>query len=98
MDSKQLENNLSHFFHACTQKGYPIEQYCIIENTTDFTLEVKSNWIDKMDSCSQVLDILLPILWEQTDIETRKHLFAISVLDFNEQPNCFEELTVKNAN
>jgi len=94
MDTKQLEKELSPFFLACKEKGYEIEKHCVVENTTDFTLEVKSKWIDEIGSCSVVLDILLPILWENTSVETRKKLFAISVLDTNEQPQCYEELTV----
>jgi hypothetical protein len=96
MDTKQLETELNVFFQTCKEKGYDIEKFCLIENETDFTLEVKSKWIDAINSCSEVLDILLPILLETTSFETRKKIFAISVLDSNEQPQCYEELTVNN--
>lgn len=96
MDSKQLEIDLEPFLQACKQQNYEIEKFCLIKNETDFTLEVKSKWIDNINSCSEVLDILLPILWQTTSIDIRRQIFAISVLDTNEQPHCYEEL--KNNN
>jgi hypothetical protein len=96
MDTKQLETKLELFFQTCKERSYQIETYCLIANETDFTLEVKSKWIDKINSCSEVLDILLPILWETTSLDTRQQIFAISVLDSNEQPHCYEEITHNN--
>jgi hypothetical protein len=92
MDTKQLEGKLSKFFEVCKEKKYPIESYCFIENETDFTLEIKANWIDEMD-CSSALDVLNSILWETTDTFTRKEIFAISILDSNEKPHCYSETT-----
>jgi hypothetical protein len=93
MDTKQLNNKLQGFFEACKEEKYPIENYCFVENETDFILEVKANWIDEMDSCSKALDILNDILWKTTDVNTRKEIFAISILDSNEQPHCYSEIT-----
>lgn len=93
MDTKKLEAKLNTFFQTCKEKGYPLESYCLIENEMDFILEVKANWIDNMDSCSNALDILNEILWETSDAETRKEIFAISILDSDEQPHCYTEMT-----
>jgi hypothetical protein len=93
MDRQQLESKLSKFFEVCKERKYPIENYCIIDNETDHILEVKANWIDQMNSCSNALDILNDILWETTDVNTRKEIFAISILDSNEQPHCYSEVT-----
>lgn len=93
MDIKELEKNLEAFFKKCNDKGYPLENFCLINNETDFILEVKANWIDELDSCSKALDILNDILWDTTNVETRKRIFAISVLDSDEQPHCYTEMT-----
>ena len=93
MDTKKLNKNLETFFKKCYEKGYPLENYCLIENDTEYILEVKANWIDELDSCSKALDILNDILWETTDVETRKKIFAISVLDSEAQPHCYTEIT-----
>lgn len=93
MDTKELEKNLQSFLKRCEEKGYPLETFCLIENDTDYILEVKANWIDELDSCSKALDILNDILWDTTNVETRKRIFAISVLDSEEQPHCYTEIT-----
>lgn len=96
MDSKQLEANLKNFFQTCKSEGYEIESACLIKNETDYTLEVKSKWIENYESRSQVLDILLDILWKTTTAEIRRYIFAISVLDSHEQPHCYGELLLEN--
>jgi hypothetical protein len=96
MDTKQLESKLINFFEACKERNYPIETHCLIENETDFILEVKALWIDQMESCSMALDILNDILWETTDVDTRKEIFAISIIDSNEEPHCYTEITQTN--
>jgi hypothetical protein len=93
MDIKELEKNLRNFFEECKTKGYPLETYCLIEDNTEYILEVKANWIDQLDSCSKALDILNDILWDTTNVETRKRIFAISVLDSEEQPHCYTEVS-----
>ena len=93
MDTKELEKNLKMFFDKCIEKKYPLESFCLVENDTDYILEVKANWIDELDSCSKALDILNDILWETTDVEIRKKIFAISILDAKEQPHCYTELS-----
>jgi hypothetical protein len=96
MDRKQLESKLDRFVQKCKEDNYPLESLCLVENVTDFTLEVKSKWIDELNSCTKAINILTNILWETTDVETRKKIFAISILDIDEQPHCYEELTLNN--
>ena len=93
MDTKELEKNLQNFFEECKTKGYPLETYCLIEDNNEYILEVKANWINELDSCSKALDILNDILWDTTNVETRKRIFAISVLDSEEQPHCYTEVS-----
>ena len=93
MDTKELEKNLETFFIKCKEKGYPLETFCLIGNDSEYILEVKAIWIDELDSCSKALDILNDILWDTTDVEIRKRIFAISVLDSEEQPHCYTEIT-----
>jgi hypothetical protein len=96
MDTKELESKLKFFFQKCEDEKYPLESHCLREVETEFILEVKANWIDKMDSCSSALDILNNILWQTTDVETRKQIFAISILDSHEQPHCITEFSQDN--
>lgn len=92
MDRKQLESKLNNFFNKCIENNYPLDNYCLIENDDDYILEVKAQWIDGLDSCSEVLDILNNFLWETTDVETRKQIFAISILDSDAHPHCYTEI------
>lgn len=93
MDIKELEKKLQVFFEKCREKGFPLENYCIIEENSEYILEVKANWIDELESCSKALDILNDILWDTTNIETRKNIFAISILDSEEQPHCYTKVS-----
>lgn len=93
MDTKQLENKLIGFFQRCQDRGYPLENSRLREVETDYVLEVKANWIDKMNSYSKALDILIGFLWETTDAETRKKIFAISILDSEEHSQILTEIT-----
>jgi hypothetical protein len=93
MDIKELEKKLQVFFEKCREKGFPLENYCIIEENSEYILEVKANWIDELESCSKALDILNDILWDTTNIETRKKIFAISILDSEEQPHCYTKVS-----
>ena len=93
MDTKELEQKLEMFFNKCEEKGYPLDTICLIEKDAEYILEVKATWIDELDSCSKALDILNEILWDTTNSETRKRIFAISVLDAEEHPHCFAEIT-----
>ncbi len=95
MDTKELEKNLEKFFEVCKTKGYPLETYCLIEDNNEYILEVKANWINKLDSCSKALDVLNDILWDTTNAETRKRIFAISILDSEEHPHCYKEASYK---
>lgn len=93
MDIKELEKKLQVFFEKCREKGFPLENYCIIEENSEYILEVKANWIDELESCSKALDILNDILWDTTNIETRKNIFAISILDSEELPHCYTKVS-----
>lgn len=95
MDIKELEKNLKTFFDKCKDKGYPLDNHCLVENDIEFILEVKASWIDNLDSCSEALDILTAILWETTSAEIRKKIFAISILDSHEEPHCYTEITAE---
>ncbi len=92
MDRKQLEKDLQPFIDKCMQSGYPLTNYCLVENDNDFILEIKASWIDELDSCSEVLDVLNDILWDTTSVEIRKEIFAISLLDKDQQSHCFTEI------
>ena len=96
MDTKQLEKDLEMFFSKCIEKGFKLENHCLIQYDSSFILEVKANWIDELDSCSKALDILNDILWQTTSSEIRKNIFAISVLDSEEHLHCYSELPQEN--
>lgn len=93
MDRDTLETKLQPFVLKCAEKGYPLRSHCLDEaypgdDSTSYFLRVTAEWIDTMD-CSGALDILIDILWETTDIETRTMIFAIIIHDKHEQLHCW---------
>lgn len=93
MDRKRkLKNDLKGFVKECKAKGYPLTEYCLKEaypgdSSTSFILQVKADWIDNK-GCSEVLDILLEVLWNTTSPEVRVNLFSIQVLSSNDTVHC----------
>ncbi|PRY36027.1 hypothetical protein CLV58_113158 [Spirosoma oryzae] len=93
MDRDTLETKLQPFVLACAEKGYQLRAHCLDEaypgdSSTSYFLRVTADWIDTMD-CSGALDVLLDILWDTTDTETRAMIFAIIIHDKNDQLHCY---------
>jgi hypothetical protein len=91
MDRKQLERKLPEFKSFCAKKGYPIadisleEAYPGVSDTSYFIL-VKAAWTTKL-GYSASLDILLDVLWEVFNIESRKKVFGFKILDKDDNMN-----------
>jgi len=96
MDRTELIKKLHPFLNACTSKGYPIRDLCLEEaypgvSSTSFIVEVVAEWVDGLGSCSQALDILIDILWDTVDEQTRRHIFALYILDNQDMLHCASE-------
>ena len=95
MDRKKLEKSLQLFKEACQKVGRPLNDICIYEAypgdvSTSYIIQVKAPWVDEMD-CSEAIEFLFDILWENSDENVRKHIFSIEILDSNDQSHCYSE-------
>lgn len=93
MDRTELNNRLIVFKNHCESIGYPLTDMCIEEafpgdDATSYLLKVKADWIDGVDCCGNALDILINALWDTTDEDTRKYIFAIDILDRDDNLHC----------
>jgi hypothetical protein len=91
MDKKQLERKLIEFKALCNRKGYPLDEMGLMEafpgvSNTSHTLLVKASWSESLGYVAS-LKILIDVLWEVFDIESRKKVFAIKILDKDENMN-----------
>lgn len=95
MDREQLKEKLESFRALAEKNGYPLTDLCIEEaypgdSSSSYIIKVLAPWVDNMD-CSQALDILIDILWETVDEETRKYVFAINIHDSQDLLHCATE-------
>jgi len=95
MDRKQLEVLLEPFKLKCAEKGKPLIDMCAEEafpgdNSTSFIVQVKAAWVDQMD-CTDAIDFLFDTLWDTTDLELRKRIFSIQVLNSEDELHCERE-------
>ncbi len=86
MDRKELIKKLQPFLHECKSKGYPLRDLCLEEAypgvvSTSYIVQVVAKWVDELGSSSQALGILTDILWDTVDEQTRRHIFALYILD-----------------
>lgn len=92
MDPEQLKIKLSDFISACRLQGKPIDNLCIVEaypgvTNTSYTLQVKEVWSQNI-LCSDAIEILYDILWETTTPEIRQNIFAIQIMDSEQELQC----------
>ncbi len=95
MDRTELKNILEPFKVKCAEKGKPLADLCVEEAfpgdiSTSFIIQVKAPWVDDM-YCSEAIDFLFEALWETTEVEIRRKIFSIQVLDSKDQLHCFHE-------
>jgi len=93
MDRTQLEIELSKFCQKANTKGYPViieglsEAYPGVADTS-YTIHIRvEEWAGGF-SCSQILDQVLPILFEATSEEARKLIFSFDVYNAVDGFNC----------
>jgi len=94
MDRSQLEIELGRFCGECQEMGYPIiieglsEAYPGVSGTS-YTLHirVKDKWSYGL-SCSELLDKVLPVLWESTSEKARKMIFSLDIYNVENGMNC----------
>lgn len=96
MDKTELTRRLQVFRESCEKQGYPLKDVCLEEaypgiTTTSFIVKVVAEWADNLGSCSNALDILINILWDTVDEETRKYIFAINIHDSQDQLHCMSD-------
>lgn len=85
MDRKELTERLELFFLECAKREYPIDYFEFVEafpgdNTTSYRFNIFSSWIE-LDEQADALDILIDMLWDWTDNETRKMIFGLFIMD-----------------
>lgn len=95
MDRKELKKLLEPFQAKCSEKGKPLTNICVEEafpgdTSTSYIIQVKAPWVDAM-YCSDAIDFLFDTLWETTNVETRKKVFSIQVLDSRDELHCWSE-------
>lgn len=92
MDSKELNKRLIKFIEGCKEKGYPLDELCLVPaypgiNDSSYDVQVKGGWLSQT-ICSDALEILIDILFDTTDVETRTNIFCIKILNKNEVVSC----------
>ncbi len=102
MDQTELTNKLQPFIAACEKQGYPLKDLCLEEAypgvaSSSFIVKVVALWVDDLGSCSEALDILLAILWETVNEQTRRHIFALYILDDQDLLHCISPSLVEHA-
>ncbi len=90
------------FREKCAQKGRPLSGFGIKEAlpgdiSTSYIIQVKASWMNAMPF-SEALEFLIDILWETTDVETRRKIFTIQLMDNRLPLNTGQEApTTKSA-
>jgi len=93
MDKSQLELELKTFCQESSLKGYPLiieglsEAYPGVSNTS-YTVHIRVDEWGGGLSCSNILDQLLPILFEVTSEDARRQIFSIDVYNAVDGLNC----------
>jgi hypothetical protein len=97
MDRKQLERKINQelylFREESAKRGYPLREACLVPFETwrpMYNIEVYADWIENMD-CSDVLEILTPIMFDTMSEESRSNIFIIKILDKDDVVHCVEE-------
>ncbi len=97
MDRKQLENTINKelylFREESARRGYPLREACLVPFEAwrpMYNIEVYADWIENMD-CSDVLDILTPIMFDTMSEDARRNIFIIKILDKDDVVHCIEE-------
>lgn len=83
MDNKFLISQAKKFIKACEASGYPLILVQLVEaypgfSDTSYHLEVGADWIETIP-CYKAIEILTGILFESTEFEFRKKIFAIGI-------------------
>lgn len=101
MDRKKLINLLAPFIAKCAEQNKPLDDICLEEAypgdaSTSYIIRIKASWVDNIP-CADALEFLFDILWETTDEETRKKVFAIQIADSNDELHCLTDSTSSKA-
>ncbi len=98
MDRRELELKLVAFCKACSDAKKDIvidgtsEAYPGASNTSYFVHIRGLDWADIL-SCSEMLDVIIPILYKTLDKETIQYIFALNVYNKNGEMNCHYRVT-----
>lgn len=93
MDRNQLEIELRNFCRASIDRDYPITIQGLSEAypgvyQTSFTVHIQvAKWGGGI-SCSEILDKIIPILFETTSEEARQMIFSLDVYNAVDGINC----------
>ncbi len=87
MDEENLDFNLKTFKQVCQENGYIIGQLYFDKAKVDkipapfiVKMMVKKEWIDIMGgNRDRIVDVLIDVLWETTNFETRESIHLLSV-------------------
>jgi len=93
MDRNKLEIELSKFCETTSEKGLPIlidglsEAYLGV-HLTSYTVHIRvSDWGGGL-TCSDILNHILPVLYESTSEEARQMIFSLDVYNVTDGISC----------
>ncbi|MBK8627522.1 MAG: hypothetical protein IPN86_18725 [Saprospiraceae bacterium] len=98
MDRRELESKLVAFCKACESADVPVkiegtsEAYPGASNNSYFVHIKGLDWADNK-SCSDMLDIILPILYSSLEKMTIQHIFALNIYNSTDSMNCHYPMT-----
>lgn len=101
MDKQTIINQIRAFNQACKDKGHTLSFCALVPEMehyehTSYTLQVFASWAQGMP-CSDVFDILVPLLFESTTVEVREKIYRMDIYDRNGDLHCqFEDLIIEN--
>jgi hypothetical protein len=98
MDRRELVKRLEKLCFECDRLGYPIkidgtsEAYSGASNNSYFVHIQCQEWADFL-TCAEMLDVLIPIVYDHLDKEVIRHIFALDVYNTAHHMNCHYQFT-----
>ena len=101
MDRTAIKTESQSFIAACESKGHKLSFCALIPEMpnyedTSYILQTSSSWFEGRP-CSEIFEILVPILFESTTVDFRKKIYRIDIYDKKGKLNCmFDDLILVN--
>jgi len=98
MDRSELVKRLEKLCFECDRLGYRIkidgtsEAYPGASNNSYFVHIQCQEWADHL-TCAEMLDVIIPIVYDHLDKEVIRHIFALDVYNISHKMNCHYQFT-----